>query len=308
MFLFFENDLPDMVWYRFITLFLLSIGATALMAQETTFEVVTKRVEETFPYRPGFDLNIEGEKADVVIQAAEAQEIGVVMEIVARHPDRAVAERDMEAMKFQVERVEERIFLRNYLSPDDSAPKPESTFDIRYVITVPPDCPVYLKNEYGQANIADLSNQLRVNSSFTRLGLQNLQGMIDIFTRFGDLQGQTINGQVSINARRSNLDLADISGEFDITAQYGILNINADPRLLKLRLDAERSEVFLISPDPRLFAYDLEAHNSEVRLPSNMAFEWKSNDEALKKATFTPTQEFYPSFTITIRFSELTVR
>ena len=289
-------------------LILITALAGATFAQPGDLQVVTKRIEKTFPYRPGFDLNIEGEKAEVIIQSSGAMEIQVTMELIARHPERRIAERDLQHMKFQVEQIDERIFLRNYLSPAEGSPAPESAYDARYLITVPPDCPVYLKNEYGEASIADLTNSLRVNSSFTRLGLQDLGGNIDLRTRFGDLEARRIDGQVRINARRSDVTLEDISGDFDIAAQYGLLRIMADQRLLRLRLDAEQSEVFLTSTTPEQFAYELEAHHSEVRLPANMAFTWTSNTDALKQASFTPQQEFYPSFRITIRFSELTVR
>ncbi len=274
---------------------------------QTLHQAVTKRIEKTFTYRDGYEVNIEGEKAEVVIETWDRSEVKVVLELTARHPEKKIAERDLEAVQYQAEKVKNRIYVRNYVSPDEGASRPESSFSARYSIFLPPDCPVYLKNNFGVANISNLVNRLRINSEFTKLGLENINGFLDVRTRFGDLHAEHINGDVIINARRSDLTLRDINGRFDITSQYGILEILAGSQLVDLKIDAEKSDVFLYATNPSLFAYNLQGQHSDMVLPSELEFRVLDDKVAIKKATFKPQQEYFANITITISFGELTV-
>lgn len=302
-----KNNKLLMEFFRWTAVLTITALALAPVNAQTLHQAVTKRIEKTFSYRDGYEVNIEGEKAEVVIETWDRPEVRVVLELTARHPDKKVAERDLEAVRYQTEKVKNRIYIRNYVSPVEGASQPESAFSARYAISLPPDCPVYLKNNFGIANISNLVNRLRINSEFTKLGLQNIQGFLDVRTRFGDLRGEQISGDVIINARRSDLTLRDINGRFDITSQYGILEILAGSELIDLKIDAEKSDVFLYAPNPSLFAYNLQGQHSDMVLPSELEFRVLDDKVALKKATFKPQQEYFANITITISFGELTV-
>jgi len=285
-------------------LFLSLLVSSGLTAQ-TTYQMVTKKVERSFSYRDGYEVNIEGEKAEVVIETWNRNEVQVIIELSAKHPDQRRAETDLKAMQYQSERVKNQIYIRNYLSVPEGARKPESLFDTRYTIRLPKDCPVYLKNHYGVARVSNLANRLRVNSAFTKLGLDNIQGLIDVRTRFGDLEGSHLDGTVTINSRRSNIILREIKGQYDISAQYGILEIFADQDLIDLKIDAENSDVSLYNSKLGLFTYNIQAQESDLRLPNELEFRLFEEGVGIKRATFKPEQEYSANITITIRFGEL---
>ncbi len=294
--------------FLLILLFLLLMQAGGLYAQETTsLFVLTKKVEKTFSYVDGYEVNIEGEKAEVIIRTWNKKAVQVQMELLAKHPQRAIAERDLEYLRHQAERVQHRIYLRNYLSAPEGAAKPEASFDARYTIYLPPECPVYTKNQFGAINVSDLARRLRVKSEFTQIGLENIRGEIDVNTAFGDLEGRRLDGQVSIQSRRSNITLRELRGQYDIQAQYGLLRIHADRDLIDLNIRADRSDVFLYNSDPRRFAYTIEAQNAKLDLPSELEFRFQENNLSLKKATFKPNQEYYANITITISFGDLVI-
>lgn len=274
---------------------------------QTSVKVVTKKIEKTFNYRSGIEVNIEGEKAEVNIETWDKANIQVVLEIIAKHPEQQVAEKDLERVRYLADRVKNKIYLRNYISNEEKQGTPESSLSARYTITLPEDCPVYLKNNFGLANISNLSNHLRINSQFTKMNLTNIQGELDIRTRFGDLIGNGIDGNVSINSRRSNLYLNEIKGTFNIQAHYGVLEIFADNNLLDLNLDANKSDVFLYSPDPGIFSYDLTAQSSDLILPNSLGFKFEDNTPNLTKANFKPKQEVYANIAITIQLGSLKV-
>ena len=277
-----------------------SVGA------QTTVQVVTKKIEKTFPYRTGYDVNVEGEKAEMRVETWDRNEVHVVLELVAKHPDRAVAERDLEFMQYLADRVQRRIYLRNYVRSPEDQPKSESVFEARYHIRVPEDCPVYLKDYFGNIDVRQLTNRLKIRSEFSTVGLSDLRGDIDVNTRFGDLHGQRIEGSMIIASQRSNITLREVSGSYDIEAQYGVVEIFAN-ELTSLNIRADKSNVFLHNVHPEQYSYNLTAQNGSITTPSTLAFEQTRNLPNLQKMVFKPTRELYPAITVSVSFGDIVV-
>lgn len=277
-----------------------------IMAQ-VTVQVITKKIEKQFTYQDGYELNIEGEKAQVFIESWDKNEIDITLEITAKHTDKAVAERDLEAMQYLAQRVKNKIYLRNYLSQKDGDSAPESSFEAVYYVKVPPACPVYLKNYFGLANISNLSNRFRFNGEFSKIDLENISGNIDIRSRFGDIFGNHLDGIVNIWSRRSDITLNDIRGSFDVTAQYGTLRIFADDRLLKLNIDAEKSDVYFFNPNPEFYGYTLTANNGNVIFPGELSYEEPESKADQRKIQFKPPREFFANITITVTIGDIHV-
>lgn len=293
--------------YRiFLQTFVLLLACSgALSAQEGKLHVITKRLEKVFAYRPGYEVNIEGEKAEVTIETWDKKEIAVRMELIARHPDQAVAEADLEKMKFLAERVRNKVYLRNYIATAEGEAKPRSNLEARYTITLPADCPVYLKNYFGVSNVSNLSNRFRFFGEFSKVGMENVQGSVDLRSRFGDIIGRSLGGEVSIDARRSDITLENIQGRFNIEARYGIIRILSSTGLLDLDIRAEKSDVFLFDPKLADFGFLLTAQEGQINYPGDLRLNFLANTESLKKVEVKPKQEYYPSITISVTFGDI---
>ncbi len=282
---------------------LLVLGGTA----QVPVQVITKTIEKSFTYRDGYEVNIEGDKAEVWIETWEKNEIHLVLEIIAKHPEKEVAEADLKKMKYFTQKVSKRIYLRNFVSTDDDVEKPASLLKVKYTIKLPERCPVYLKNNFGQANVSNLQNRLRVNSEFSQLALFNLKGIIDLKTRFGDVQGKMIEGDVDIVSRRSDILLENIKGRFSIQAEYGSIRLFSASELIELNIDAKQSDVYFNTPNLESFAYNLSAQHGNIFLPDNLKFKESENTIGLKKASYRPEEEYFANITIAITFGNLTL-
>jgi len=285
---------------------LLLLSVSTGWGQQAVLQVVTKKVQKSFTYKAGYEVNIEGEKADVSIQTWDKNEIKVELELIAKHKDQSVAIKDIEALRYLTQRVKNKIYLRNYVSAEEDAPKPAAALSARYLITLPEDCPVYLKNHFGEANISNLTNSLRVNSEFSSIGLENIQGTVDLQSRFGDIIGDFIDGQVSINSRRSDILLTNISGSYDITSHYGVIKIFAEDQLLKLNLDATHSDVYFFNPNPAFYSYNLEANQGSINVPDDLKLALLEDQPSLKRYRFKPPQrEYFATITLTVTLGDI---
>ncbi len=296
-----NNRMQGQQFLCLLLVWALAIGASA----QNTVQVISKKIEKDFSYRNGYEVNVEGERAEVIVESWEKNDINVLIEIYVKHPDKATAERDMEAVHYLADRVKNKIYLRNYLSVKEGTPKPVSIIYVKYTIRVPRECPVYLKNYFGTVNVNNLFSRLKINSEFSKIGLENIQGFMDVKTRFGDLSGQNLDGDMFVDARRSDVLLQDLKGRYDLKAMYGTIEIFAGKDIVDLNIDADKAKVILHTPNPALFGYAINVSQGDIQFPKGMNFNFLENTAELKKIQFKPNQEFYATFTIAVSFGDI---
>lgn len=289
---------------------LLLVLFTGPLTAQTTLQVVTRSLDESWPYAPGMEVNIEGDKAEIVVQAWDRKEVDVKVDLIAKHPERPAAERDLMKMVFTAKQEGNNIYVRNYI--DDKEGKPEAALSAVYTIKVPREALMYVKNNFGETFISNLTRSVEVNSRFSKVGLENLEGTIQVETRYGDLNGENLNGTVSINARRSDVTLREIRGTFDIYSQFGVVKLFTDASLLQqnllsLNIEADKSDVFFFDPDPTAYGYTLTAHYGNIIFPNELKMNWLENTDKTKRAIFRPG-ETGGNLSVKLTFGDFTVR
>ncbi len=290
---------------RIVLLFFILTAITTIGFTQVNLNVVTKRLERSFEYQKGYEVNVEGQKAEINIETWSRAEIQVIIEFKAKHPELEVAKADVEKMAYRTSKVKNKIYLRNYLNQDNG--KPQSILEVKYKISLPRECPVYLKNHFGIATLSNLSNRLKINSSFTDIGLNELSGTLDVKTRFGDLTGDNLNTTAKIESRRSNITLNNIKGSYDIKASYGIVKVFAHASLEFLKIDAEKADVFAYHPNPEMVAYNISSLASELFFPSYLEFHHQEQLDQSHQLDFKPPNDVYSVFQINVRFGEIKI-
>lgn len=271
-------------------------------AQEIV-QVVTKTVEETYTYRPGYEVAVEGEKAEIFVETWAKNEVSVRLELTAKHRSLETAKAELENLAFVAERVKNKIYLRNYRK--DKSKTAQSQLIIHYYITLPEECPVYVKNHFGIANISNLRNRLRVIGEYSQININNVEGLLDIRTRFGDILGEHIDGNVTINARRSDITLEDIGGSYTINAQYGVLRLAPNMDLTGLQVNADKSEVHLIQSKELNFGYLLTTSHGDLQVPPDIRTIDLESTPEVRRIQIRPTEERYGNITVTVTFGDL---
>ena len=267
-------------------------------------EVVTKTIADTYAYSAGSELAVEGEKAEIFVETWSKQEISVKVIMTARHPRLEQAKAELENLEFLTEVAGKKIFLRNRRQDDKL--QPESELTVEYYITLPEECPVYLKSHFGGATISNLRNRLRINGEFSAINIDNVQGLLDIRTRFGDITGEKIDGNVVINARRSDINLLDVGGTFTINAQYGELRLSPNLNMRDLRVNADKSNVYIYEPiGGEGLAYELASNNGEMSLPDNRALVELERTSEWRRIQIGPNSERSGTVTASVTFGNL---
>ncbi len=264
-------------------LILLLLFSFDLQSQEV-LDVVTKKVEKTLDFLNDYKLNIEGEKADVLVNTWNESKVKVELVLVSKHSDLEIAKKDLEVIKYIIERRGKIIFIQNTMEIGAGEEKPRSSLHAHYVITIPEQCPLNLKNHFGNADINDLKKQVIINSEYCKIKLTNIEGDISIETRFGDVIGVGLAGKVNILAARSDITLTRLKGSIDIQAKYGLIKIDADKSLIDLNIVAEKSDIMFLNPATETYSFNLTAYYGKINVPENMEFDFKEKTPTINKA------------------------
>jgi hypothetical protein len=262
----------------------LCLSCSVWLNAQTTLQVATKSIEKTMTYKKGYDITIDGEKADVVVQTGSNISIKIEVELSSKHPNMETAKHDLEAIKFVAEEIGKKIYVRNYVAIGKGENKPVSNLKAKYIITVPAECPVNLKNNFGKSSVSNLVNYFDLYSEFCSITLNNLKGTINIDTRFGDIDASQIDGKVNIKSKRTDITLSQLKGSYDLTANYGSLRINGDLSAINLKINGEKANVFF-NPGNQPYNYALTSNNGALNIPKDNAFSFSQND-ALKKMAY----------------------
>ncbi len=284
----------------FSFLVLISFQAQA----QTVLGVVSKAVEKEFPFKIGQMVVVEGERAEIKIETWEKNTISVKLTLIAKHPQKATAEKELKSFDFSFEDKGDKLVLRNYYA---NSTKATSELSAVYTVIVPTECPVQMSNYFGKTDVQDLSNSFEIDSKFGPVAMTNLSGIIDVSSRFGDIFGDFLSGKVKIESHRSNITLKHLEGSFDINSKYGIIKIFADNKIIDLNIEAEKSDVYLFNPDPSEFGYDLLAHFGDITVPEDLKINFVEKNDKMSHAVRAPGTQF-PGVFVKITFGDIIVK
>lgn len=267
-------------------------------------QVATKRIEKTVSAPTVRTLYISAEKADIEIVTWDNADIAVIMELSARHPDRATATQDLSKFQYIADRNGKDYFLRNYIVLKDGESKPVSNLKARYTIHLPASCAVDLKNSFGTITLRGLTNQLNLKADFCTTNLTGLSGKGALNTTFGALSGTELAGTFTFASDHTNVRLEQIAGAVRIDAAYGNVEIYPTVGLTSLGIRSQKAEITLLAKNWQHFDYTINGAYATMKLPNG--FKWKRNTTDFKEAFFSRNQ--LASVDISAEFGRVTIK
>lgn len=254
----------------FAILFLLLQQVSA----QKTLQVVTKTINKSIPFKSKYDLNIEGEKANIDIQVWDEERIKLKLKLFAKHPNKKTAESDLEKMKYIADRIDKTIFLRNYIGIKKGDEKPKSNLKAEYTLFIPRTCKVNLTNYFGAMNIDGLENDLNIKSEFSDVNLLNISSETEINSRFGEINIEKLKGELKINSRRSDINLREIQAPCKIRAKFGEIKVYTDEEMKDYDIKGEKSKIHFFNSSLIDLEYNLSSNFGKVFVPEEWGFEY----------------------------------
>lgn len=254
-------------WLALLAGLLLALGARA----QQKVQVVTRTLEQSWACPPGTTVHIRAEKATLQVRGWDKPTVQVVLRLSARHPERAVAEQDLAAAQYRLQKTGSSIDLLNFFELAAGAPAVRSDLRAEYTVLMPTDNALQVVNAYGQTELADLGGRLRLEQSFGKINLRNLRGTLNLVARYADVTAAALGADLTCEASKSQLQLMGVAGTCLVRNYYGSVNVQPAAGLRRLTIEADRSEVVVSAPQPELFDYQLSVQQGTLTVPPTYA-------------------------------------
>jgi hypothetical protein len=294
---------PKRNYRTLLIMLLLAIGRQVATAQGV-LQVATKTIEKTVKASAVRTLFISAEKADIEMVTWDKTEISIIMELSARHPERAQAASDLAKVQYIADRNGKDYFLRNYIVLREKEEKPVSNLRARYTIHLPASCAVDLKNSFGTITLKGLTNNLQLKADFCTTLLVDIKGKGQLQTTFGELKGSEISGVFSFVSDHTKLYLDRIAGAVKLNADYGDITLRPTTGLTSLSIRSKKAEIALQSKNWQQFDYTINGAYATMKLPNG--FKWKRNTADFKEAFFSKNQ--LANVSIDAEFGNVTIQ
>lgn len=244
----------------------LALLALVSASAQTTLQVATKHLEKEFD---GIHtVIIDAEKADIEIVVWNKSKVQLSMDLSAKHPEKSVAAQDLNFLKSGVDAKNGQLRLRNYILLGQKDKKPESNFKARYVLKIPENTDLQIKNSFGKIYHSGETKKLSITAEFCTISLNHIKGISKIQTKYGELNIDGIEGNTSIKTERSNLTFKNFSGVFSIDTYYGDILLISPKEVQSLTLNGDKSDIQLKQITTRKYKINLSTNFGQICIPT----------------------------------------
>ncbi|HLP92993.1 MAG TPA: DUF4097 family beta strand repeat-containing protein [Saprospiraceae bacterium] len=249
-----------------IVLLLAGCGVGRLLAQ-VTLQVVSKNLEKTVPWKPGMDLIVNGEKADVTVVPTDSAAISISAELSAKHPSLDTAQADVNTWQLVVNTVGKKIYIRAYVGVQAGKRAPVSNMRAQIKIMAPRQCAVNLSNRFGKARLEHLDGPVALNGYFCRFDLFALNGELKVESEHGSVDGKELKGPVDIKGKRADVTLQQTAGNCSLQTEYGSVHFYTDTQSGNVRITAQMTDITLSGLEANSHNYRLKTRFGNLEVP-----------------------------------------
>ena len=271
----FSRDKGIVYWLLLLLLF-----AQYGVAQ-TKVQVVSKTIERELTDVNRLVINVN--KAYLVVKGWNKPSVGLTVRFVAKHPDRAVAEREVDYLSYDLRTQNGVAELTNRYTIPQTSGKLQSTLSVTLELLVPQRCAVAITSSFGDMDLSDLAGEVNVKYEFGKLTINNVTGKTTATSAYGDLEATNTAGQLTLKTEKANVLLRGLSGNATLQCRYGKLTIRPDADLSALTVTATRTDILLLPRRYDDFRYDVRNTYADILVPEALR---ESLGKFVNKAVF----------------------
>lgn len=249
-----------------ITLLLLLFAPYAVA--QTKVQVVSKTIERELTDVNRLVINVN--KSDLVVKGWNKSSVGLTVRMVAKHPDRAIAERELAYLSYDLRTKNGIAELTNRYTIPQTAGKVQSVLGVTLELSVPQRMAVGITSSFGDIDLSELTGEVSIKYEFGKLIISNLSGKTTATSAYGDLEASNTAGQLTLKTEKANVLLRGLSGSASLQCRYGKLTIRPDADLSALTVTANRTEIMVVPRRLDDFRYDLRNTYADINVPGNL--------------------------------------
>ena len=151
----------------------------------------------------------------VKIQKATDDQVLILPSIRVYHDQKIEAEK-----LFRQIRIETKVENRELKISVQQTNFPYHRVRIFFVLTVPENMQLDVRNQYGDVDIQGAGKNISVRENYGNAVIENIDSSVDVSCKYGNLQIKNIKGKSFLETRYTNIGAENIGG-IEIDAKYG---------------------------------------------------------------------------------------
>ena len=182
----------------FLLLALFSVMAATPAKSET------ENVDKSFPVKPGGALTIESDQGLIKVETWDKQTVEVLVEKKVRK------QKQLDGFKVNFDQKGNDIFVEGDGDRNNKV-------SVKFIIKVPREFNLDLKTGGGSIGVADISGEVKVNTSGGSISIGNVtQGNVDANTSGGSIKVGDVDGNLKVDTSGGSIRLGKINGKSSI--------------------------------------------------------------------------------------------
>ncbi|QDK83384.1 DUF4097 domain-containing protein [Spirosoma sp. KCTC 42546] len=264
-----QSTRPKIPRRRLMVLIHFVFLATLSFAQ-TPVQVVTKVIEKELTYQEGQPIHLNAQKADLILKGWNRPTVSVRLRLIAKHPDRAIAERELDYHQYTLQAENGQLDLSNRFVIPKQSGKLQSQLKAVYEISLPSKAFVVVSNSFGDIRLSDLAGDVSVKFEFGKLTLDDIAGKLSVTSDYGDVDGRNLSAALTVKAQKADITLRDIGGTVSLQSRYGKLAVFPSTTLTVLKIEAARTEILVSTKRISDFRFDVISSFADIRVPEGL--------------------------------------
>lgn len=241
--------------------------------------VKTKSVNKSYNVSASDKLNIKNSFGSVEVKTWNRNEIKVDVEIEVSANTDALAQKMLDRISVKDEKSGNEISFKTDMkdihnSKDKNDSKNEkSTMSINYTISMPAGNALTVKNEFGATTVPDMNGEVDLTSKFGSLTTGNLANIKSINVEFGKATLANINN-APVTIKFSKAVISKLSGAVKMNLEFcSSVRLNLDNNLSSLDLKTSYSTVNLKPMGSLSASYNISTSFGSFKNTSDVKFD-----------------------------------
>lgn len=248
-------------------LFLLLTASCILVTIEaqTKIQVVSRSVNRSFNYTSSSIIQVNGEKAQIVIHPSITNQIKVIITMIAKNPSRQEAETDVRYCNYTINERKDQILIANNFDVNKGYKEISSNLSARIELEIPGTLSLSIRNIYGTIDMKFVDANWNIINDFGQLTMENVKGTLHINSKYGDISGMNINAITTIETQNSDVMIKNLNKWLTIKSQYG--NITLED--IKTSINIEGNMTYIKLPEVNFMdcSFNVRAIKGHIDVP-----------------------------------------
>ena len=238
--------------------------------------VKKKSVNRSYQVSASDKLNIKNSFGSVEVKTWDKNEIKVDVEIEVSANTEALAQKMLDRIFVDDEKNSKGISFETKMKDIKNSKEDKSSMSINYIISMPANNPLTIKNEFGSTTVPDFRGEVDLTSKFGSLTTGNLASIKNINVEFGKANLANITS-APVTIKFSKAVISKLSGAVKLNLEFcSSVKLNLDVNLSSLDLKTSYSTVNLKPMGDLPASYNISTSFGSFKNTSNIKF---SSDE-----------------------------